>query len=129
MKGIVLVSHGKLAEGMISSAEMLLGGGIKNLEWVSLAINDTPESFIRQVREKAEKVDDGDGIIILADLLGGTPCNLCAAFADKQVRLLTGMNLNMLIEVLLSREQQNLDWQALIDTARKGIVDYNGVLD
>ncbi len=77
-----------------------------------------------------QTVEYGDGVIILADLLGGTPCNKAAPFAGDQVRIVTGMHLVMLLDILGSREAgEPFDMTRALEAAHSGIADYNALLE
>lgn len=97
MIGVVVAAHGRLAEELIRTAEAVVGKlerviGIS----VAAAIPDCRERIAQAIRE----VDSGEGVIVLADLLGGSPCNLGLSFAaEKDVEVVTGVNLPMLLKV------------------------------
>lgn len=95
MYGIVLVSHGGMAEGMISTAEMLFPE-LSQVQSVSLWPSDNPDDFQIKLEKAVREVDSGEGVFILADLLGGTPCNRSMYSAGEKVRLITGLSLPML---------------------------------
>ncbi len=103
MIGVLLVSHGKMAEGVLDAAGMFVPD-MPQAEAVSLSPSDSPEEFAARLREALGRVDTGDGAVILADLKGGTPCNQAALLTGERVRLLAGMNLALVMEVLLGRE-------------------------
>lgn len=127
MYGIVLVSHGGMAEGMISTAEMLFPE-LSQVQSVSLWPSDNPDDFQIKLEKAVREVDSGEGVFILADLLGGTPCNRSMYSAGEKVRLITGLSLPMLLSLLSSRED-GMDMDSLSDDilsdAAAGAVDVN----
>lgn len=127
MYGIVLVSHGGMAEGMISTAEMLFPE-LSQVQSVSLLPSDNPDDFQIKLEKAVREVDSGEGVFILADLLGGTPCNRSMYSAGEKVRLITGLSLPMLLSLLSSRED-GMDMDSLSDDilsdAAAGAVDVN----
>lgn len=127
MYGIVLVSHGGMAEGMISTAEMLFPE-LSQVQSVSLWPSDNPDDFQIKLEKAVREVDSGEGVFILADLLGGTPCNRAMYSAGEKVRLITGLSLPMLLSLLSSRED-GMDMDSLSDDilsdAAAGAVDVN----
>ena len=127
MYGIVLVSHGGMAEGMISTAEMLFPE-LSQVQSVSLWPSDNPDDFQIKLEKAVREVDSGEGVFILADLLGGTPCNRSMYSAGEKVRLITGLRLPMLLSLLSSRED-GMDMDSLSDDilsdAAAGAVDVN----
>lgn len=103
MTGVVLISHGGLAEGIISSASML-APNTSQVASVTLWPEDNPDDFRKKLEDKVKEVDTGDGVFILADMLGGTPSNQAMYLIGEKVRMLAGLNLTMLYTLLLSRE-------------------------
>ena len=74
MTGILLVTHGNFANGIVDSVEMLCGPQ-KNLRVKSLRIADDVEVYAEEVKQAAAEMNEGEGVLILADLLGGSPAN------------------------------------------------------
>jgi len=130
MLGIVLVSHGNMAEGMIDSAKMLFGeAGLTQVRSVSLFPDDSPEALDVKITEALEEVDTGEGVIILVDLLGGTPCNRAAYKCSENVQVITGMNLPLFLELIgLRLGGGDIDINNLISVATGGIVNLNLLL-
>ena len=108
MIGILIVTHGKLAEGFVDSASMIMGKQ-EQLEHIGLFPDSDLESFANIVKDGMLKVDGGDGILVFVDMFGASPCNFAAAnitdliAEGKRVRIVTGLNLAMLIECLSMR--------------------------
>ena len=74
MVGILIVSHGRLAEALISSVESLVGK-LRNIRGVSIWPKDKEEEIKNQIQKGMAEVEDGEGVVILTDILGGTPTN------------------------------------------------------
>lgn len=103
MVNILVVSHGNLASELIKSAEMIAGEA-KNLFAVSLFPGESPETFEAKVNDIMRKIN-GEDTLILIDIFSGTPYNITASQVMKEnVECVTGVNLPMLIEAMLSRE-------------------------
>ena len=129
MVGIVLISHGEMANGMLNSAGMFFGETeLQQVATVSLLPADSPEDFDVKLTDAIASVDTGDGVVILCDLLGGTPCNRAAYKASEKVQVITGMNLSMFMELLGSRSFMDPDADTLVQTAQDGIMNYNKLL-
>ena len=97
MVGILIISHGKLAEAMISSVQALIGG-LKRIRGVPIWPKESPKEIKERIQKEMAAVDDGDGVVILTDLLGGTPTNLTLSFLeDQKVEVVTGVNMPMLL--------------------------------
>ncbi|MFZ7302085.1 PTS sugar transporter subunit IIA, partial [Enterococcus gallinarum] len=96
---IILMSHGLMAEEILNSAKMILGNQI-NYPVVSMAQNDGIEGTINKLNKILEETSDIRNIIILVDLMGGTPANVAMmkASMDKTIQVVTGMNLGMVLE-------------------------------
>ena len=130
MVGIVLISHGNMADGMVDSAKMLFGEtGMTQVCTVSLFPEEGPEGFDVKLTDAINSVNEGEGVIILADLLGGTPCNRAAYKCLEGFQVITGMNLPLFVELLGMRMGGNIDINSLISTAANGIVNLNSLLE
>ena len=100
--GIVLITHCPLAGGLLRVAADVLGTYPGNVETLEV-INDTPcETLIVEGLRCIAEVDQGAGVLILTDLLGATPANVALRLLEQreQVRVLTGVNLPMLLRAL-----------------------------
>lgn len=105
MVGIVVLSHGQFASEAVKSAAMLVGHG-ERLASEGVLESDTPETFFTRVHKIIEQVDDGSGVIALVDLFGGTPNNTVYRLKrEKNVRIITGFNLPMLIYAITERTE------------------------
>ena len=108
MIGVLLVTHGNFSEAIIKSMELVFGRQEK-LEALTLNHGDDVEELTRQVKERAKELDDGEGVLVLVDLLGGSPCNVTASCLKQEgLECVTGLNLPMLISVLEEREDGTL---------------------
>jgi PTS system mannose-specific IIA component len=105
--GIVVVTHGQLANEIVSAAEMIVGE-IPNVTAVSIGWHDSTDDAEAEIQVAIEKIDSGQGAIILTDMFGGTPSNLSLTFLEKdRVEVITGVNLPMLIKLVNLRQQGN----------------------
>src|SRR4030066_2461538 len=108
MVGILVVSHGRLAEALISSVQFL-AGNLKRVKGISIWPRDKKEEVKDRIQKGIGEVDDGDGVVILTDLLGGTPTNLTLSVSEnKQVEVVTGVNLPMLLTLSSYRKEKSL---------------------
>ncbi len=104
MVGFVIVTHAEVGRELCACVEGILGPQ-QNLRAVSIDSTKTAEAARAEIDATIEKVDDGDGVVILADMFGGTPSNISLSFLDRPgVEVMTGVNLPMLIKGLSSRE-------------------------
>lgn len=109
MVGIVVVSHGDMAEGMIDAARMIVGQ-MEGVTTVSLKESDAVEDLMGRIEIAVNEVDQGEGILILVDAFGASPFNASArlALGRKNIEIISGMNLPMLLELAVGREGQDL---------------------
>lgn len=126
MIGILLATHGQFANGIRESAEMLMGE-IEAMDTICLEKGEDIGEFIAKMAEKIDALNDGDGVMIMVDILGGSPFNASAYNLKQraQCECLTGLNLPMLLGALDSRDFMSLEElrEELANNARKGIVD------
>lgn len=109
MVGILVVSHGTMAEGMIDAARMIVGE-LEGVASVSLKEMDAVEDLMGRIETALLQVDQGDGALILVDAFGASPFNASArlAMTRKNVEVISGMNLPMLLELAVQRQGQDL---------------------
>ena len=108
MVGILVVSHGRLAEALISSVEFLVGN-LQKIKGVSICPKDKEQEVKERIKQKMVEVDDGDGVVILTDVLGGTPTNVSLSFLkDEKVEVVTGVNIPMLLTLSSYRKGRSL---------------------
>ena len=104
MIGVVIVGHCNLAEELLSVVK-LIAGEVENFTAVSFDLQKPPDDSLKKVSDAVKKVDDGDGVLILTDMFGGTPSNLSLSFLEAgRVEVLTGVNLPILIRLITLRE-------------------------
>ena len=105
MIGILVVSHGRLAEEMILAMEHVVGMQ-QNVDAVCILASDDMEEKRAEILSKVEKLNNGDGVAILTDMFGGTPSNLAISVMEgRPVEVLAGLNLPMLIKLVREREK------------------------
>lgn len=127
MKGILLASHGPLAEGMLQTSKLFFGDQ-EQLEALCLKAEDNPDEFVDVLKSAIERLDTGEGVIVFVDLLFGSPCNCMARTLTDNVEVITGMNLSMLLELLGSREMGTVDVDYLTQTGKDGIANFKEIL-
>ena len=109
MIGLVIVTHGRLAEEFIAAAEHVVGPQ-EAMRAVSIGPDDDMELRRTEIKSAVADVNQGDGVIILTDMFGGTPSNLAISMMDKgKVEVLAGINLPMLIKIASLRDRNSLE--------------------
>ncbi|MBT3170644.1 MAG: PTS sugar transporter subunit IIA [Rhodospirillaceae bacterium] len=108
MIGLVLVTHGRLAEEFVAATEHVVGRQA-NTRAVCIGADDDMELRRKDILGAIGEVDDGHGVILLTDMFGGTPSNLAISVMDQaKVEVIAGMNLPMLIKLASVRGEDDL---------------------
>ena len=104
MIGMILVTHGKLAEHFIDAMEHVVGKQ-EGVATICIGPNDDMEQRRQDIADAIKEVDTGAGAIILTDLFGGTPSNLAISLLDTgHIEVIAGINLPMLIRLAGARK-------------------------
>ncbi|MDC1213038.1 PTS sugar transporter subunit IIA [Rhodospirillales bacterium] len=108
MIGLVLVTHGRLAVELVSALEHVVGSQ-ENVATVCIGPDDDMEQRRAEIMKSTKDVDDGDGVIVLTDMFGGTPSNLAISIMDNgKIEVIAGVNLPMLIKLASIRDADSL---------------------
>ncbi|MFQ5587038.1 MAG: PTS sugar transporter subunit IIA [Thermodesulfobacteriota bacterium] len=108
MVGVLIFTHGQFADILISTAEEIVGP-IENIRAVSVNKEDNLEKIKSVVSKVMKEVDQGDGVIMLTDMFGGTPSNIGLSFLRQgEVEIITGVNLPILLKLARERERKKL---------------------
>ncbi|MGQ4892850.1 MAG: PTS sugar transporter subunit IIA [Candidatus Njordarchaeia archaeon] len=127
MIGLVIITHHEMSKALIKVVRML-SGEIENVEAVSLIEGEGLEDLKEKAMKAIQKVDNGDGVLVLVDLFGGTTMNVSALIAAERddVEIVSGVNVPMLLSVALERDDvegvKELAKIAL-ESGKEGIVD------
>jgi PTS system ascorbate-specific IIA component len=106
MIGILVVAHGSLGESLIDCAAYVLGQRPERLLSLDLTNGGDPERLLAQARGKIAMLDDGDGVLILADVYGATPCNtVCRLMEPGRVEAVAGASVPMLLKAITYRRE------------------------
>jgi PTS system mannose-specific IIA component len=108
MIGLVLVTHGRLAQEFIAAMEHVVGPQ-QNVAAICIGPDDDMEKRRKEILDSVAQADEGDGVVLLTDMFGGTPSNLAISVLDKgKVEVIAGVNLPMLIKLASVRSKENL---------------------
>lgn len=135
MIGILLMSHGRMAEGMLDSCKLFFGDDVEKVRALCLMPSDDPEQFDERIRTAVSEIDDGSGVIAFCDLLGGTPSNrsMYIITENPRFKVITGMNLTMLLELLgrrmMTENIDELDLDEIIEVGHNGTVSLNKMME
>jgi len=108
MIGLVLVTHGRLAEEFLAALEHIVGPQ-EQTSAVCIGPDDDMEQRRSDILREVEAVNSGDGVAVLTDMFGGTPSNLAISIMEPaKVEVLAGINLPMLIKLAAARGEGDL---------------------
>ena len=106
MIGILIISHGNLGDSLIHCARHVMGGNPPQLTHLAVTVQDDPETITTQALVLMEQLDSGDGVLMLSDICGATPCNIASRLVKPgKVECLAGVNLPMLVRALTYRNE------------------------
>ncbi len=104
MVGLVVATHGGLAQELLRTAEGIVGP-LARCEAVSVAAGVSMEEARSRLGEAVKRVDGGAGVLVLTDMFGGTPANLALTFLDDNLEVVTGVNLPMILKLATARAE------------------------
>lgn len=106
MIGILIIAHGTLGESLIHCASHVMGKRPEQLRQLGVTVHDDPMALLPQAQEMLRQLDDGDGVLVLSDMYGATPCNIaCKVLAEGHATGIAGVNLPMLVRALTYRNE------------------------
>lgn len=113
MVGMVVATHGQLADELLRTAAGIVGP-LERCEGVSITASSSMEEARKRLGEAIQHVDDGQGVLVLTDMFGGTPANLALTFLEDGIEVVTGVNLPMILKLATGRAD-NLDLRPLAE--------------
>lgn len=118
MIGILIIAHGDLGNSLIHCANHVMGKRPGRLKYLGVTIQDDPDVVVPKALELLKKLDCGNGVLVLSDICGATPCNIASRLVNPgRVECLSGVNLSMLIRALTYR---NEPLESLVEKALSG---------
>lgn len=126
MIGILIISHGNLGDSLVHCANHVLGKQPPQLQSLTVATNDDPNNLLPQAQQLVKSLNTGDGVLVLSDMYGATPCNMVAKLLmPGKVEGVAGVNLPMLVRVLNYREASiDVCVEKAISGGREGVVHF-----
>ena len=116
MVGVIIISHCKIAEELLKAAQLILGE-IPSCIAIGIAAEEKLEKIAERLEQALAQIDQGDGVVILTDLFGGTPSNVSLSFLqEKKVEVVSGVNLPMVLKIGVGRHKKDL--KEVVRTAR-----------
>lgn len=106
MVGLVVASHGRLADELVHTAEQIVGT-LPAVATCSIEPGTSVEDLRAQMKQAIARVDEGEGVIVMADLFGGSPCKESLMMCQRgNIEVLAGVNLPMLLKANSLRSEQ-----------------------
>ena len=120
--GLLIISHEEIGRALIQTVIQTLGSSPLPVEILSVPKECYPEALAEHARKAAALLDHGAGVLVLTDMYGATPSNIALRLAGAKVRIVTGLNLPMLMRVL-NYSQLGLDQLAekAVSGGREGV--------
>lgn len=107
--GGVIVSHGQVANELLAAAETVVGD-LSHITAVSIGWHDDVEAAKAEIERAIKQVDQGNGVLVMTDMFGGTPTNISAMFLKQnEVEIVTGVNLPMVIKLASHNQHTTLE--------------------
>jgi PTS system mannose-specific IIA component len=109
MIGIIVVTHCRLGEALIEAAEFILGERPEAVTSLSIDLKENADKLRKKIENEIKTVNQGEGVLLLTDMFGGTPSNLSYSFLEEgKVEVLSGVNLPILIKAVNMRKDADL---------------------
>jgi PTS system mannose-specific IIA component len=109
MIGLVVVTHGYLANELIRAMEHVVGPQ-ENVEAICIGAEDDMDQRRSDIMNAVKNVNTEHGVVVVTDMFGGTPCNLAISIMDKaKLEVIAGVNLPMLVKFACCRDAENLE--------------------
>jgi len=101
MVGLLLVTHDHIGNALLETASHMLGMCPLMVDVLAVRADGDPDALVQRGRQMVDKLDNGDGVLILTDMYGSTPSNIAARMADNhRVLVVSGVNLPMMVRVM-----------------------------
>ncbi len=109
MVGMVVVAHGMLAQEIIKTTSTIEGRPVERALAVEIDALEDPAAVAKRIDHAVRAVDDGDGVLILTDMFGGTPSNVALSLlAEGRIEVVSGLNLPMMMYLAHHRDGLSL---------------------
>jgi PTS system ascorbate-specific IIA component len=109
MVGLLLMTHAPLGSAFLQAAEHVFRSKPEHLEAIDIVADQNTDEINQLAREAIKRLNDGSGVLVLTDIMGGTPSNCCRQLGDpSEVAVIAGISLPMLLRAITYR-MDNLD--------------------
>ena len=115
--GLLIITHNNTGKSLLNTALSIMGNSCLNIEAMSIPLDCDTEKQHNKAMRMVKKLDDGEGVLVLTDLYGSTPSNIARSILGENIRLVSGVNLPMLVKIL---NYPKLDLDDLLHKAISG---------
>ncbi|WP_045210718.1 PTS sugar transporter subunit IIA [Desulfonatronovibrio magnus] len=129
MIGIIVVTHGDFGQSLLNAASMIMGDD-DNCHFLGVDVTRPMNEIIEELKSRVAEMDQGQGVLILTDMFGGTPTNISLSLLNPgSIEVITGVNLPMLLKALGGRTKKIEDLaQEIKGAGKQGILVAGEVL-
>ncbi len=110
MIGLLIISHCAFGKELLNAAELIMGGRLEAANAIAVTQTSETQDLLDIISKEIAAIDQGQGVLVLTDMFGGTPSNLSLSFLkEEKVEVLTGVNLPMVVEAAQNRKHLALN--------------------
>ncbi len=129
---VLVVTHAALSKGYFSALQLILDIDQNDMDVLSFEIGEALDTFSNKISDVVENKYKDKNMVILLDLPGGTPANMALPFLSDSRKLIAGINLPLVLELMIAKKNgvswEELDLETIIENARTSIIFYNKLL-
>lgn len=127
MIGILIIAHGGFGESLLECAKHVIGNEPRQVAYLAVANHDDPDHLLPVAQNLVAKLNEGDGVLVLSDMYGATPCNIVSKLLiPGVVEGVAGVNMPMIVRTMTYRHESLM---ALVEKAvaggREGVVHFS----
>ncbi len=106
MVGVLIIAHATYGEALVLCASHVLGHPPERVVQLGVSVREDPDALLGRAKELVRTLDEGEGVLILTDILGGTPSNIATQLCEPgKIEAVAGVNLPMLVRALTYRHE------------------------
>jgi len=129
---VLVVTHAALSKGYFSALQLILDIDQNDMDVLSFETGEALDAFSDKISDVVENKYKDKNMVILLDLPGGTPANMALPFLSDSRKLIAGINLPLVLELMIAKKNgvswEELDLETIIENARTSIIFYNKLL-
>jgi PTS system mannose-specific IIA component len=127
MIGILMIAHGGFGESLLECAKHVIGNEPRQVAYLAVTNHDDPDHLLPVAQNLVAKLNEGDGVLVLSDMYGATPCNIVSKLLiPGVVEGVAGVNMPMIVRTMTYRHESLM---ALVEKAvtggREGVVHFS----